>query len=181
MNRWVLLLRGVNVGGNAKLPMADLRTMLMRLGLRNVSTLIQSGNAVFTGIIDADGFEGLLEDEIEQHFGFRSRVMIFSSETFLEIASGFPFPEAQDNPKTGHIWFLADPAPRLSEEVLENLAADTERTAQTEHAFYLHAPDGIGRSKLAASVERLLGVPATARNLNTVTRLAAMLDALPRG
>lgn len=178
MNRWVLLLRGVNVGGHGKLPMADLRALLKQLGLGNVATYIQSGNAVFTGIIDADGMEGLLQDEIETHFGFRPQVTILSSESFFRIRADFPFPDAA--PKTGHVWFLATPPAPDAAEKLHPLASTSEHFALTERALYLHAPDGIGRSKFAAGAEKLLGTPATARNLNTVEKLAEMLEKLPR-
>ncbi|MEJ2036820.1 MAG: DUF1697 domain-containing protein [Maritimibacter sp.] len=180
MNRWVLLLRGVNVGGHGKLPMADLKALMQTLGLGNIQTYIQSGNAVFTGIIDAAALETLLEDEIELRFGFRPKALLLSSENFIEIVEGFLFAEAQEAPKTGHVWVLSAPPVEEAEERLNALAANGEQIALTEHALYLHAPEGIGRSKLAAGAENMLGVAATARNLNTLGKLNEMLDALPR-
>lgn len=179
MNAWVLLLRGINVGGHGKLAMADLRALLATLGVKNVSTYIQSGNAVFTGIIDARGFAGLLEDEIETHHGLRPRALVLSRDRFEEIAAAYPWPEAKADPTSGHIWFLADPPDAPDLETLETLANPTERFSLTPHAFYLHAPNGIGRSKLAEKAERLLGVPVTARNLGSVAKLSGLLTALP--
>ena len=66
-------------------------------------------------------------------------------------------------------------------EAMTGLATDTERFETTDRAFFLYAPDGIGRSKLAERAERLLGVPATARNLNTCQKLVAMLDPSANG
>jgi uncharacterized protein (DUF1697 family) len=175
MNAWVLLLRGVNVGGHGKLPMADLRRLLTRLGLRNVTPYIQSGNVVFTGVIDARHFGEIVETEIEAEHGFRPRALVLSAETFAAILRACPWPQALNDPTSAHIWFLAErpTAPALKE--MAALAAPSERFHLDDWAFYLHAPDGIGRSKLATKAEQLLGVPATARNLNTVTKLAELL------
>ena len=82
-----------------------------------------------------------------------------------------------DAPKTGHVWFLTKPADMLPPG-LATRAAPGERFALGPGAFYLHAPDGIGRSKLAANVEHEFGQPATARNLNTLNQLAALLDGM---
>ncbi|GKY87538.1 DUF1697 domain-containing protein [Sinisalibacter aestuarii] len=178
MNAWVLLLRGINVGGNHALRMSDLRALLATLGVRNVASYIQSGNLVFTGVIDARNFGEIVEDEIEAQRGFRPRAMVFSRENFGEIVAAYPWPDAFGDPTSGHIWFLAarPTAPDMDE--LGKLAASSERFRLTDSAFYLHAPDGIGRSKLAEKVERHVGVAATARNLNTSLKLREMLEGL---
>lgn len=180
MNAWVLLLRGINVGGHAKLRMSDLKAILATLGAQHIETYIQSGNAVFTGVIDARGFARLLEDEIQAQNGFRPQALVLSGESFAEILGACPWPEAKADPTSSHIWFLADQPPTPELEKLAALATKSERFALGDRAFYLHAPDGIGRSKLAANAERLLGVPATARNINTVMKLGALLEALNR-
>jgi uncharacterized protein (DUF1697 family) len=171
-----MLLRGINVGGAHVLKMATLKTLLEKLGARQVATYIQSGNVIFSGLVDAAAFEGIVAGEIERSHGFRPRVLVIAEEDFREIVAGYPYPEAFAVPKTGHVWFLsaaADP----DRAALADLAAATERFEITARAFYLHAPDGIGRSKLAERAERLLGVAATARNLGTCTKLLALLDA----
>ena len=178
MNAWVLLLRGINVGGTGKLPMADLKAILATLGVRNVATYIQSGNAVFTGLIDASGFEEIVAQEIMVHHGFRPQALVLARETFDAVLAGYPWREAFDDPTSGHIWFLSAAATEPDLDKLAKLAAPSERFDLTARAFYLHAPDGIGRSQLAGSVEKLLGVPTTARNLNTAVKLAAMLRVL---
>lgn len=178
MNAWVLLLRGINVGGHHKLPMSTLKALLATLGVKDIATWIQSGNAVFSGVIDARGFGDLIEDEIQSHLGFRPRALVFSRESFTEIVAAYPWPEARDDPTSGHIWFLSRTPEAPAMATLTKRAAPSERFALSDRAFYLHAPEGIGRSKLAEKVETALGVPATARNLNTATNLIAMLDAM---
>lgn len=172
----VMLLRGINVGGANRLRMADLEALLHDLGARGVASHIQSGNLVFSGPVDATAFAETAADEIARAHGFRPLILVIGGEEFREIVAAYPYREAFETPKTGHVWFLA----RAAEPDLAALAArasDSERFALTDRAFYLHAPDGIGRSKLAEKAERLLGVPATARNLATCTRLLDMLDA----
>lgn len=175
MTDWVMLLRGINVGGTGRLAMADLRALVQKLGGRAVKTYIQSGNLVFSGLVDAKAFEQIVAGEIEAAHGFRPRVLLLAAEDFREIVAGYPWPEALEAPKTGHIWFTAGPS-ATDPERFAALAAKTERTALAEHALYLHAPEGIGRSPLAARAERLLGVAATARNLATCMKLVDMLD-----
>lgn len=177
MNRWVMLIRGINVGARTHLPMASLSEILTTLGARQVSTYVQSGNAVFTGVLDARGFAQLVEEEILIHHEFRPSVLVLEGEDFEAAVAGYPFAEAWGEPKTGHIWFFDDP-PRTDRAPYEKLAAESERFDFGPGAFYLHAPEGIGRSKLAAKLETLLGLPATARNLNTVAALGEMLGKL---
>jgi uncharacterized protein (DUF1697 family) len=178
MKAWVLLLRGINVGGHGKLPMAELRALLSSLGANDVASYIQSGNAVFTGTIDARSFGETIEDAIESAHGFRPRSLVLSEDAFASILAAYPWPEAFDNPNTGHIWFFSDAPDAPALDALEPLAAASERFKLGDHAFYLYAPDGIGRSKLAEKVERKLGVPTTARNLRTALKIADLLKAL---
>ena len=175
MTLWVMLLRGINVGGANKIKMADLKALVETLGARDVAHYIQSGNLVFSGVIDATAFEDIVAREIELRHGFRPRVLVLAAEDFRGIIAAYPYPEADDDPKTGHVWFLTGDA-TPDRAALDALAAETERFEIAPRAFYLHAPNGIGRSKLAEKVERLLGVPATARNLNTCAKLVEMLD-----
>ncbi|MCI2398766.1 DUF1697 domain-containing protein [Aliiroseovarius subalbicans] len=177
MQTWCLLLRGVNVGGHGRLPMADLRTLLAGLGAKDVATYIQSGNAVFRGAVDPVAFTAAVRDGIEAAQGFRPAAFLLPGDRVRAIRDAFPFPEAFAAPKTGHVWFLTG-AVKSDLAALEALATADEQFALIDGAFCLHAPDGIGRSKLAARVEALLGVPATARNLNTLGKLCDLLEGL---
>lgn len=163
----IILLRGINVGGHNKLPMAEFKTVLEGLGARDVKTYIQSGNAVLRGNIDGQAIGAAIEDAK----GFRPSVMVLSRARFVAIADANPFPNAEG--KTVHIWFLAEP-PHFDTKRADELATSTERYRVTDTAIYLHAPDGIGRSKLAAKIEALAQVPATARNWNTMIKLLTL-------
>lgn len=168
----VLLLRGINVGGHRKLPMKELSAILEGLGAVDVQTYIQSGNVVLTGDLSNDA----ISDAIEVAKGFRPLVMLLNAADFQRIAKVNPYPEATSEGKSLHIWFLTAPA-HFDDVTAQALAKDNERFHVTERAVYLHAPDGIGRSKLAEKLERLAGVPTTARNWNTIAKLLEMLDA----
>lgn len=178
MNTWVALLRGINVGGANRLPMAELRKLLERLGLEGVRTYIQSGNVVFGSANDnTPGALGeRIEATIEKHHGFRPRVLVLSEARFREALEANPFPEAEAEPKTLHLYFLGESPVDADATALEAVASPTERFRLGDRVLYLHAPDGFGRSKLASRAEALLGVPATARNWRTVTRLRKMIE-----
>jgi uncharacterized protein (DUF1697 family) len=87
-----------------------------------------------------------------------------------------PFPEAESEPKTLHVYFLASMPKNLDLGALESIKSDRERFALEDRVFYLYAPEGIGRSKLAANTEKLLGVAITGRNWRTVRKLMAMVE-----
>jgi uncharacterized protein (DUF1697 family) len=87
-----------------------------------------------------------------------------------------PYPEADEEPKSVHLYFLAGDPAEADIAGLEAVRAPAERFHLEGGVFYLHAPDGVGRSKLAAKAERLLGVSATARNWRTVTKLREMVE-----
>ncbi|MGH1369228.1 MAG: DUF1697 domain-containing protein [Maritimibacter sp.] len=169
--RWVMLLRGINVGGHAKLPMADLKSLLASKGASDITTYIQSGNVVFSAACAPDPFLKTMWDHIEANHGFRKTALMVDAQTFQDRAQ---FPFATDSPKTGHIFFHTGLAkPDL--QMIDSLRAPSEEIRITDHATYLHTPDGFGRSKLAAHLESALGTPATARNLATVNALLTMI------
>jgi uncharacterized protein (DUF1697 family) len=175
MTTWIALLRGINVGGNNILPMAELRSDLEALKLINVRTYIQSGNVVFDSPADSgEDLAARLGDQIEERHGFRPNIVLLRREELEAAVQANPYPEAAAEPKTLHFSFLAEPAAAPDLAALDALKSPTERYALTGQVFYLHAPDGIGRSRLAAKVERHLGVSATARNYRTVDRLLSM-------
>lgn len=165
----IVLLRGINVGGHNKLPMVEFADILVGLGARDVKTYIQSGNAVVQGAVTGD----VLADAIEAVKGFRPNVMVLPYKTFNAIANANPYPEAEG--KILHVWFLAG-IHKFNAERADSLAVPSERYHVTGEAIYLYAPDGIGRSKLAAAMEKIAGVPATARNWNTVTKLLTLAN-----
>ncbi len=151
---------------------------LQSLNLEDIKTYIQSGNASFRSSRKVSATLGAqIAMKIEKRHGFRPHVLILSTDQLEKAIESNPFPEAEAEPKTLHLFFLtsAPTAPDL--EALTRAKSPSERFCLTDHAFYLHAPDGIGRSKLAAKVEKLLGVAVTARNWRTVQKLQEMAQA----
>ena len=175
---WIALLRGINVGGGNRLPMASLRAILDGLGATDVQTYIQSGNAVFRHAeTDAAKVGDMIGTGIHQHHGFRPRVLAMTAAEMARATDANPFPNAEADPKTLHLYFLTEPSTAPDIAAIRALASSSETFRLTDSVFYLHAPDGIGRSKLAQQVERLLGVEATARNGRTVGNVLTMARA----
>lgn len=177
----VILLRGINVGGHGKLPMADLKAHLTALGAEKVETYIQSGNVVLTPAVDAQA----LADRIEAAQGFRPQVFALSLEDWEARIARNPFADrmASADPKSLHVFFfdgeIQDPGsdrPRLAP--FFQVAAADEEFGYTEGALWLWAPSGIGRSKLATTMEKLAGIPLTARNWRTVEAISALVEKL---
>ena len=167
-NIQVALLRGINVGGHAKLPMADLRRLLSDLGARNPRTYIQSGNAVFEGQLKAED----ISNAINAAFGFRPRCLVLSGQAFLDAAAANPFDTSQ--PKLVHLSFLAA-QPAFDETDLAKQAINNEKWLLRDRVFYLYTPEGYSNSKIPDRIERQLGVAATARNWNTVSGIVGMI------
>ena len=170
MNTWVALLRGINVGGKNILPMKDLRSLMEAQGFSDVKTYIQSGNIVFrsdTG--DAVTLSQQIEDAIEQGFGFRPPVLLLRLDALKAAVEANPYPEG--DPKTVQFCFLFQPAPGTDLAALKALSTPSEDFVLTDAVFYLHAPDGIGRSKLVAKMGKYIPAEMTVRNLRTVQKL----------
>jgi uncharacterized protein (DUF1697 family) len=174
MSTWIALFRGINVGGHHKLPMKDLKALMAGLGFADVRTYIQSGNAVFESDETEPAVLGeRIADAVERSQGFRTWVLVLSREAFMAAVAANPFPDAEAAPKTLHLSFLAAPA-TVDPAALDAVKADDEEWVLTDRVLYFHAPRGIGRSKLAAKMDRLLGVEMTTRNWRTVVEVAEM-------
>ena len=175
MPQWIALFRGINVGGHHRLPMQDLSALLAGQGCEDVATYIQSGNVVFRHReTDAKKLSQNICRQIDNQFGFSPDIFLMSVDELADSATRNPFEAAVENPKSLHVSFLSDVAVNADIEGLEALRADGEDYRLIGKVFYLHAPNGIGRSKLAAKTEKLLGVTATARNWRTVSKLLEM-------
>ena len=176
MQTYIALLRGINVGGNNVLPMKSLVSLLEEDGCQCVKTYIQSGNVVFKAeTIDANK----ISEMINMKFGFLPKVLLFNFSELQVALSECPYltvgGEVSEG-KTVHFYFC-DSEPKLNleqSEKISSLCSESEQYTLNGSVFYLYAPNGIGRSKLAAKVEPYLGVGVTARNLNTVRKLLTM-------
>ncbi len=176
METWIALFRGINVGGKNILPMAKLTKDLASLKLKNVRTYIQSGNVVFeSAATSPSSLSRKIAKRIEDRHGFRPQVLLLNRDELLTAIKSNPFPRAVADPKSLHFFFLAEPTVAPNTRALDAAKSPTENYKLTDRVFYLHAPDGIGRSKLAANAERHLGVVTTARNYRTVAKLFDMV------
>lgn len=171
MTTYIALFRGINVGGANLLPMKELVALLEELGCTGVKTYIQSGNAVFRHRAAAPGLAMKIRAAVAAAKGFEPAVLLLTEKDLARAAAANPFPEAEGDPAKLHLSFLAARPGKPDLERLEELRSRNERFELAKDVFYLHAPDGIGRSKLAAAVEKALGVAATGRNWRTVQKL----------
>jgi len=178
MNTYIALLRGINVGGHNILPMKTLATIMGSLGLENIRTYIQSGNVVF----DYSGQDAFLlpqkiRKEIDLQNGFSPLVIIIALPEFERAVANNPFDRQDSDPQNLHFGFLVSKPEQPDLVRMESLKANSEQFHLTDRVFYLFAPMGIGKSKLATQVEKLLGVPMTDRNFRTVQKILEIANA----
>ena len=163
------------MGGHNLLPMKELRSLLADLGYGNIRTYIQSGNCVFhSSERKASRIEKRVGEAIEKRFGFHPRIFAMTVDELDAAIAANPYPQGYEDPKSVHIFFLSEPAVNADLDALQPLRKGAEDFALTDSAFYLYAPDGIGRSKLAAKIERYVPVQMTGRNFRSVLKIAAL-------
>ncbi len=164
---YVALLRGINVGGHRRVPMADLRGLCEGLGFGEVATYIQSGNVVFTSDRSGEEVGRRLEAAIAERFGFAVAVVVRTRAELAAVAASHPFAGRQTDPAKLHVVFFEKPPP--PEAVAALKAADTspDEVAVDGREAFVHYPNGAGRSKLNLDA---LG-EGTARNWRTVAKL----------
>ncbi len=177
-NVWIALFRGINVGGNNKLPMKDLTKVMLEAGLTDVKTYIASGNVLFRSDKVEAALETLIGDLVEQNFGFRCKVFLITLPHLEQVMAANPFKDHEHKGKAQHVFFLKGAPKSVEHDLLNSLKADNEAFEVGAHAIYLLAPDGIGRSKMMEKWERAIKADMTARNLNTVETLRDMAEAL---
>lgn len=170
MSPWVILLRGVNVGGAGKLPMAEWRALLAEQGFDRPETYIQSGNAVVGSDLPREDVAARIAEGLASRFGFRPDVFVRSPEEMAALVETHPF--AGDDPARSFTFLLGSAPSDPDLDRIAALAAPTERWCLTGDAFHLSAPEGMGKSVLAERIGRLLKVPITARNLRTLRVLS---------
>jgi uncharacterized protein (DUF1697 family) len=179
MNTFIALFRGINVGGHNILPMKELASVLESIGLLCVRTYIQSGNVVFqSNTTDVQKLSNAISTAVATSHGFSPRVLLLLAQALREAIASNPFPDGVAEPKTLHLFFLASSPANPKVEHLASLRAVREEFRLIDKVLYLHAPDGIGRSKLAANVEKAMGVPATARNWRSALKILSMAEDL---
>lgn len=179
MSGFVSLLRGINVGGNRKIRMDDLKALYESLGFKDVIPYIQSGNVVFhSDEADVARLRRYIEDGIEKQFGFHVEVIIRTSAELREIIETNPFrnQESKESKWVVVLFLAARPDDSAQEDLLKSYVGP-EEIFITGKELYIYYTNGIGRSKLSLSlIEKKLKTVGTARNWNTVLQLQKMLQ-----
>ncbi len=188
----VALLRGINVGGRNKVPMAELRQVVTSLGHTGVTTYIQTGNVLFsTASTSTTELASAVESAITGAFGVRASVVVLTRDELAGVLKDNPYPD-EPNPKLVHVVFLnAGPPKDLLDRIAAAESAAAAKGARDTvtaigHALFLHTPDGYGNSELAQALFRIISAPgqqkkaeslaATARNWATATKLLTLCD-----
>jgi uncharacterized protein (DUF1697 family) len=181
MTTYAALLRGVNVGGGRKLPMAGLRALLEGLGHEDVRTYLQSGQAVFTAAGgDEESLAAELTAALEERFGFACEVLVRDHAYLAGVVDDCPFPAAELEGRQLHVTFLDRAVEEQRYAELDREAFLPEEFRLGDRAVYLYLPDGMGRSRLAEQLARprlVKGLVATTRNWNTVLKLTELTAA----
>jgi len=176
-NTWLALLRGINVVGKNKVPMKALASALEAAGLSGVRTYLQSGNVVFrSASADARALERQIAALIARDFGCAPLVLVLDRARLAAAIRANPFPQAQQNHKSLHLYFLAARAQSPDFGSLARLDAGREAFRLEGGVCYLWTPDGFADSVLRSRLERCLGVPATARNWRTANEVLKLMS-----
>ncbi len=171
---YISLLRGINVSGQKKIPMAELKSLYKSLGFENVTTYIQSGNVIFSSAErDESKLSALISDKIQEVFSFDIEIIIRSKESWASIIQNNPFTNRKSiNPKKLHVTLLSQVPSDINTGVLNKVKLSLEEYVICEKEIYLYCPEGYGRSKLSNNlIESKLKITATTRNWNTVNKL----------
>jgi uncharacterized protein (DUF1697 family) len=178
MARVIALLRGINVGGNKKVPMAELRTLLGRLGHEDVKTYVNSGNAVFTArAAPAPELEAAIEAALQQTFGFDVAVIVRTRDELAAIAADNPLADVADDPSRHLVLFAREPIDPAAVADVDPAGYAPEAFALRARELHLWNPEGISKSELVKTMtEKRLGVTVTGRNWRTVEKLLALAD-----
>jgi uncharacterized protein (DUF1697 family) len=179
MTTQIALLRGINVGAHNRIGMADLRELLSSLGYGDPRTLLQSGNVVLGADAGSDELARELEREISVRFGVKTPVVVRTCKEMAAVVARDPLRDVVDQDKLYQVSFLsAKPEPEAMREI-EAADLAPERFVHRGREIYTWHPEGIHASPLAKLLtDKRLGVVATARNWNTVTKLLALAESV---
>ena len=175
---YIALLRGINVGGKM-LKMADLKEAVAALGFEDVRTYLQSGNMVFKAAKASNAdLADRIASAIQSHKAMDVKIMVRNIHEWDRVIADNPYAQAEEKPKTVHAFILDDQPGKDRIAILRAKEAGSEEWMTAGDALYLHTPDGFGKSVLGNLVERVLKVPTTARNWNTVKALKELAAGL---
>ncbi len=173
MTRWIALLRGINVGGHNRIPMADLRALCATMDWQDVSTYIQSGNIVFSANGSIPTLEKALTDGIASRFGHRINVLVRPAAAWPLYLRINPFPEASESePDRVMLALSKRPLPPDAADHLNQYTTSGESIAQRTESLWIHYASGAAKSRVTpALLDRLAGSPVTTRNWRTVLKI----------
>ncbi len=174
---YITMLRGINVSGQKKIKMADLRAHLQELGLKSIQTYIQSGNIICQyASTDLTELEGIIGHMIQEKYGFDVPVMVRRPEAFQYVVENNPFlKEPEKSTDRQYITFLSDQPEPEKVEALKELNYEPEEFFIDDRIIFFYAPKGYGRAKMNNNFfEKKLNVQATTRNWKTVNKLLEM-------
>ena len=175
-DRCVALLRGINVGKAKRIAMADLRALVADLGYGDVSTLLNSGNVVFTAPgADPDDAARRIEDAIRERTGVSSRVVVLTADEIGQAVAGNPWRDEVLDPSRLLVTVLYDPADARKLQPLMDQDWGSDRLALAGRVAYVWCPDGILQSKLPEATGKVLRDAATSRNWATLLKLHALV------
>jgi uncharacterized protein (DUF1697 family) len=173
--RQIVLLRGINLGPNRRIAMADLRALFADAGYEDITSYVQSGNIVLSSRFRPAELERQASRLISERFGFEVSVVVRTRAELARVVEHDPLGDVADNPKRYQVCFLSDELDAATATRLRELAADSEAVAIQGREVYAWHPDGVARSKLWNTLAgKGLGVTATARNWTTVQALLAL-------
>ncbi len=174
MKTYIALLRGINVGGHRKVPMAELRELLTKIGLSNVKSYIQSGNVIFkVAETNIQKIENSIQKSIVNHFGFEVSVMVRTKQQLQKIFDDCPF--SKDKKVNSYFAILShSPDKDLVQEAYKK-TYENEEYEITNECLYFYSKKGYGNAKFSLNYfERKLKVNATARNYKTMLKLLSL-------
>ncbi len=170
MQTYIILFRGINVGGNNVIKMKALVALLEQQGFENVGYYIQSGNIV----LDSNKHPAKsIQSLFSKNFAFIPDIFVLNKAEFAQVIENNPYQEAEG--KFVHFFFCKESL-ALNQEKVDKWQVASEEYLVKDKLFYLHAPEGIGRSKLVSNITSCLGQMSTARNLNTINKLALIIN-----
>jgi uncharacterized protein (DUF1697 family) len=172
--RQVALIRGINVGKAKRVSMAELRAAVEALGYGEVSTLLNSGNVVFTAAGGAQDAAGRIEEAMVRRLGVSARVTVLSARDLATVVHENPLLDVASDPSRLLVAFLRDPADRRRLEPLARQDWAPERLALGTRAAYFWLPEGVMASRVFEAIGRVLVDAVTTRNWATVTKLHAL-------
>jgi uncharacterized protein (DUF1697 family) len=173
--RCIALLRGVNLGGNKRVPMVELRRLVEGLGFTDVATLLNSGNVVFTARANqVRGAATRIARAIDAELGVETTVTVLTAAELRSIIDENPLTAIADNPSRMLVAVFADPSARPKADALAKREWGPETMAVGAGAAYLWCANGIGAGEVAGAVDRALKTGVTARNVTTLRKLSEL-------